>query len=135
MSALVTPRQIRAAFANRSTIDRGDDLAPVTYDDIATLLGEFDADDFGDYSNADWQVIADQLNSDIPGEPADSAQAVALQQVEEARQYRDRVVAQATEELADSIRHALAVKAPVTSIAARADLSRERIYQIRDGRR
>ncbi|MFB7899920.1 MULTISPECIES: hypothetical protein [Actinomycetes] len=139
MSTTITVEQIRTLWdsANpNATIDRGDDFEPVTKDDLGALASELDTDDDG-YPLADqWQLLADQLNGETPGEPTSTTGDDILQEIREARAERDRVKSAADDQFNAVIRAAVASKmAPVIAIADAADMSRARIYQIRDGRR
>ncbi|CAM5361423.1 hypothetical protein [Streptomyces viridochromogenes] len=59
-----------------------------------------------------------------------------LDEIRDARIERDRIKKEADDEFDVLIRAAVASKkAPVIAIANAADMSRERIYQISDGRR
>lgn len=139
MPNTITPEQIRTLWDSpnlNATLDRGDDLEPVTKDDLGALASALDTDDEGYPLHDQWQILADQLNTDAPAEPTSTAGHLLLQEISDARIERDRVKADADAEFTAIIRAAVASKrAPVTAIAAAAQLSRERIYQIRDGRR
>ncbi|GHH57520.1 hypothetical protein [Streptomyces candidus] len=135
----ITVEQIRTLWNSpnpKAAIDRGDDFEPVSKDDLSALASGLDTDDEGYPLNDQWQIIADHLNGVTPGEPASTAGDDLLQEIRAARAERDRVKTEADDQFNTVIRAAVASKkAPVTAIAAAADLSRERIYQIRDGRR
>lgn len=137
--ARVTTDQVRALWSDPSPnahIDRGDDYQPVTKADLGALSSGIDTDDDGYPLDDQWEVLADQLNGETPGEPTSTAGDDLLQQIADARTRRDRAKSTADDEFNSAIRAAVASKsAPITAIAAAADLSRERIYQIRDGRR
>lgn len=139
MPNTITPEQIRTLWDSpnpNATIDRGDDLEPVTKDDLGALASALDTDDEGHPLHDQWQILADQLNTNTLGEPTSTTGHLLLQEISDARIERDRVKADADAEFNAIIRAAVASKrAPVTAIAAAAQLSRERIYQIRDGRR
>ncbi|MCO8308787.1 hypothetical protein [Streptomyces sp. RKCA744] len=139
MSTVVTAEQIRILWNSpnpEAVIERGSDFEPVTKGDLGALASELDTDDDGYPLDDQWQVIADQLNGNTPGEPASSAGQDLLRQIREARAERDRVKDGADDKFNAIIRAAVASrKAPVTSIAEAAEMSRSRIYQIRDGRR
>lgn len=125
----VTIAQIKNLWHNGGTIDRGDDYTPITQDDLGVL--DIDTDDNGTPLDDQWQVIADQFNSNAVGEPTSSAQHEALDSIADVvKTLHDTEI-----ERDDLIRQAIAAGAPVIAIAERADLSRSRIYQIRDGRR
>lgn len=125
----VTIDQIKNLWHNGGTIDRGDDYAPITQDDLGAL--DIDTDDNGTPLDTEWQVIADQFNSNEAGEPTSSAQHETLDSIAAVV----KTLHDAEIERDDLIRQAIAEGAPVIAIAARAELSRARIYQIRDGRR
>ncbi|GAA1553558.1 hypothetical protein [Streptomyces globosus] len=139
MSSTVTAEQIRILWDAPNpgaVIDRGDAVEPVTKDDLAVLASGLDTDDEGYPLDDQWEVLADQLNSAVPDEPASTAGGDLLDQIRDARIERDRIKAEADAEFNALIRAAVASKkAPVIAIARAADMSRERIYQIRDGRR
>lgn len=125
----ITADQVRTLWTHGGTIRRGEDYAPITQDDLGAL--DIDTDDDGTPLPDQWDIIADQLNSAAPGEPANDAQHGILDAIEDiVRRIRDAEL-----ERDDIIRQAVAEGIPVISIAERADLSRARIYQIRDGRR
>lgn len=137
MSSSITATQVRELWEDpnpAATIDRGDDRAPVTKDDLGALASGLDTDDDGHPVADQWDVLADQLNSDAPG--TSTAGELLLQQISDARRERDRVKKTADDEFNTLIREAEASKlVPVTALAEAAGLSRARIYQIRDGRR
>ena len=138
----ITAKQVRELWDSpnmAAAIDRGDDYAPVTKDDLDALAGQIDTDDDGYPLDGQWEVLADQLNSDVAGGPSSSAGDAVLAELANLRQamnQREDEFFRAQEDLHDLIRTAVNGKdAPVTSIASAAGYSRERIYQIRDGRR
>lgn len=139
MSSIITVEQVRALWNDpipTARIDRGDDYAPVTKDDLAALASGLETDDDGYPLAVQWDVLAEQLNGETPGEPTSGPSATLLDQIAEARHERDRAKAHADDMFTSVIRAAVASRqVPVTAIAAAAHLSRERIYQIRDGRR
>ncbi|MET9930399.1 MULTISPECIES: hypothetical protein [unclassified Streptomyces] len=139
MPTIVTPEQIRALWDDpnpHTVIERGDDLAPVTQDDLSALASGLDTDDEGYPLDDQWEVLASHLNSEIPGVPASTAGETLLQEIREARTERDRVKTEADAEFNALIRAAVeSRKVPVIAIAEAADMTRSRIYQIRDGRR
>ena len=115
-----------------AVIDRGDDYAPVTKGALGALASGIDTDDEGYPLDDQWELLADQLTGDVPGEPTDSAGQDILQEITSARLARD----QAEDQFGELLRSAMAARrAPVTAMAQAAGLSRERLYQIRDGRR
>lgn len=141
MAGIITPEKVRELWdapTPTAVIDRGEDLAPVTKDDLAALADQIDTDDHGRPLADQWDVLADQLNSDEAESPAGPA-ADVLQAVEDARRYRDKVKADADEEFNSLIRSAMlnrkTTKVKVAELEKAADLSRSRLYQIRDGRR
>ena len=134
----VTIEQIKNLWNNGGTIDRGDDYAPITQDDLGAL--DIDTDDNGTPLESEWQVIADQLNSEVEGVPSSSAGQDFLQVVADARLERDKAKDAADKKFNDLIRSFMLTEkkdrpASVMAVAAAADMSRERMYQIRDGRR
>lgn len=133
--SIITAEQVRALWNDpAAVIDRGDGYELVTQDDLGVF--DIDTDDDGIPLADQWQVIADQLNSTPSGKPTSTAGHVLLQQIVDARTERDRVKREADEQFNAVIRAAVASgKVPVVAIAEAADLSRGRIYQIRDGRR
>ncbi|MFJ3762954.1 hypothetical protein [Streptomyces sp. NPDC090080] len=139
MSANVTVEQVRTLWDSpnpRAVIERGDDFEPVTKDDLAVLVPALDTDDDGYPLDDQWEVLVDQLNSETPGVPTSTAGDDLLQEIRDARIERDRVKSQADNEFNALIRAAVASrKASVIAIADAADMTRSRIYQIRDGRR
>ncbi|MER7847422.1 hypothetical protein ABTZ03_26155 [Kitasatospora sp. NPDC096077] len=142
MSDTITAGQVRELWdapALTAVIDRGEDLAPVTKDDLAVLADQLDTDDQGRPLEDQWDVLADQLNSDAGAEPTTGPAADVLQAVEDARRYRDKVKADADDEFNSLIRSAMlnrkATKVKVAELEKAAGLTRARLYQIRDGRR
>ncbi|MGZ3103578.1 hypothetical protein [Streptomyces sp. H72] len=139
MTATVTTQQLLDLWDapnGAAIIDRGDDFEPVTKDDLAALAELIETDDEGRPLDGQWEIIADQLNSAVPDEPASTAGHNVLGEIRDARIERDRVKAEADEAFNALIRSAVASKkAPVMAIAEAAQMSRARIYQIRDGRR
>ncbi|MFF8747814.1 hypothetical protein [Streptomyces californicus] len=136
MNAIVTAEQIIGLWKEpnlSAVIDRGDDFEPVTKDDLAVLI---ETDDEGRPLDDQWEIIADQLNSVVPGEPTSTAGHNVLAEIRDARIERDRVKKEADDEFNALIREAVvSKKTPVAAIADAAQMSRARIYQIRDGRR
>lgn len=126
----ITIDQVQDLFHGHITrIDRGDEYDVITREDVLALVdnGDLDLDDDGTPTGDSWEILADALSQ----APTDGPRERALAAVEEAvRNLRD-----AETDRDKKIRSAIAVGAAVTSIAAAADLSRARIYQIRDGRR
>jgi hypothetical protein len=139
MTEIVTAAQIIDLWNapnSAAVIDRGDDFEPVTKDDLAELAGLVDTDEEGRPLDDQWEIIADQLNSAVAGDPTSTAGHDVLATIRDARIERDRVKAAADDEFNALIRAAVdGNKAPVAAIAEAAQLSRARIYQIRDGRR
>lgn len=143
MATVVTPQQILALWDDpnpHTVIDRGDHATPVTKDDLGALASGLDTDDEGRPLDDQWEVLADQLNSEIPTEPSSSAGHSLIQEITDARLERDRLKRAADEEFNRRIRTFMLMPkaerpASVTAVAAAADMSRERLYQIRDGRR
>ncbi|MFE1361297.1 hypothetical protein [Streptomyces harbinensis] len=139
MSHIVTAEQIRTLWDSpnpNAALDRGAHFEPLTKDDLGALASEVDTDDDGYPLDNQWQLLADQINGNEPGEPTSTAGDDLLQEISEARAERDRVKTAADDQFNELLRAAVASKrAPVTAIASAAKLSRERIYQIRDGRR
>ncbi|WP_327135910.1 hypothetical protein OG311_38070 (plasmid) [Streptomyces sp. NBC_01343] len=125
----VTVKQIKDLWHNGGIIDRGEDYPPLTQDDLGAL--DVDTDETGVPLDDMWEVLADQLNSNEPGEPSNDAQRTTLELIEETVQR----IHDAEIERDALIRQAIAERAPVIAIAERAGLSRARVYQIRDGRR
>ncbi|WP_282790905.1 hypothetical protein [Streptomyces sp. CC224B] len=125
----VTAQQIRDLWKNGGSIDRGDDYTPVTLEDFEGL--DIDTDDEGNPTEEMWQVLADQVNSELPGAHAGpTAEGDLLDDIAAAA----RAITDA-EEHRDSLIRAAIGRVPVTAIADAAGLTRARIYQIRDGRR
>lgn len=138
MSSTITAEQVRELWdapARSAAIDRGEDLAPVTKDDLAALADQVDTDDQGRPLADQWDVLADQLNSDDEAEPLTGPAADILQAVEDARWAR----AAAEDAFNDVIRSAMlnrkTTKVRIKDLEKAADLTRARLYQIRDGRR
>ncbi|MFJ4418789.1 hypothetical protein [Streptomyces sp. NPDC088925] len=140
MTTVVTTEQIRALWDDpnpNAVIDRGDHSAPVTKDDLGALASELDTDDEGYPLVDQWQILVEQFNSEAPGgEPASTAGLDLLDEIRDARIERDRIKEEADDKFNALIRSAVAAKqVSVIAIAEAADMSRARIYQIRDGRR
>ena len=137
--ATVTTQQIRALWDDpnpNAVIDRGDHFEPVTKDDLGTLASDLDTDDEGYPLDDQWKIIVDQVNSEASGRGGLAGGLDLLDEIRDARIERDRIKDQADDKFNALIRAAIASKkAPVIAIANAADMSRTRIYQIRDGRR
>ena len=137
--ATVTTEQIRALWDDpnpNAVIDRGDHFTPVTKDDLGALASELDTDDEGYPLDDQWELLAAQLNGEAPDEPTSTVGQDLLDEIRDARIERDRIKAEADEKFNALIRAAVvSKKASVIAIAEAADMSRARIYQIRDGRR
>jgi hypothetical protein len=139
-------------------INRGDDYAPITQEDLYALAGSLNLDDDGQPEPGDWQILADQFNSEEPGELTGGSdqhtavQHTAVQDIADACRLLADVKAEqsasntrsadlrlmasdAKGELDQAIRAALNAGVPVAVIAAKSELSVPRIYQIRDDRR
>jgi hypothetical protein len=122
--------QIQDLFHGRTNeVDRGDEYDVIKREDVLALVDncDIDTDDDGTPLDDQWEILAEALSD----APTDSPRERALINVEAAAQGLNKAV----EERDAAIRDALKVGASVISIAERADLSRARIYQIRDGRR
>ncbi|MFF2123502.1 hypothetical protein ACFVXH_39860 [Kitasatospora sp. NPDC058184] len=142
MSHTITAEQVRElweASGLAAVIDRGEDLAPVTKEDLAALADQVDTDDDGRPLVGQWEVLAAQLNADAESEPLAGPAADVLQAVEDARRNRDKVKAAADDEFNRVIRSAMLnrkdTKVRVKDLEKAAGLTRARLYQIRDGRR
>ena len=139
MATVVTTEQIRALWdapSPNATIDRGDHYPPVTKDDLGALASELETDDEGYPLDDQWELLAAQLNGEAPDEPTSTVGQDLLDEIRDARIERDRIKADADEKFNALIRAAVvSKKASVIAIAEAADMSRARIYQIRDGRR
>lgn len=131
----ITADQVRNLWNNGGRIDRGDDHAPITQDDLSALIDAVDTDDHGDPLDTEWEILADQLNGNEPGEPTSGQQHHLLAAVEDAAAATRDAAKDRTEDRDERIRSAIAAGVPVITIAKRAGLSRARVYQIRDGRR
>lgn len=127
----ITTDQVRNLWHEGGRIDRGDDLPPVTQDDLSALIDAVDTDDQGNPLDTEWEILADQLNSNEEGEPTSGEQDRVLNAVADAA----TAIRDAENHRDDLIRQAIAAGVPVIAIGKRADLSRSRVYQIRDGRR
>lgn len=126
----ITAAQIEDLFHGRITrIDRGDEYDVIIRDDVLALVdnGDLDLDDDGTPTADSWEILADALSD----APTDSPRQRALAAVGDAA----RAMATAERDRDEAIRAAIKTGASVIDIAAEADLSRARIYQIRDGRR
>lgn len=133
----VTAEQIKNLWTTGSgSIDRGDDYSPIILADFDGL--DIDTDDNGWPTDDMWEILAEQFNSEIPGEVGYSLQDDVLAAI---RHEADKIteaaitIAEAEEVRDDYIRAAINARVPVTGIAAAAGLTRGRIYQIRDNRR
>ncbi|MFD4397188.1 hypothetical protein [Kitasatospora sp. NPDC058478] len=138
MSHTITAEQVRElweAVSPGAVIDRGGDLAPVTKDDLAALADQVDADDQGLPLDDQWEVLADQLNTDDGSASATGPAAVVLQAVEDARRARDDAEREFNEVIRSAMLNRKTTKVRVKDLEEAADLSRARLYQIRDGRR
>ncbi|MEU1121822.1 MULTISPECIES: hypothetical protein [unclassified Streptomyces] len=126
----ITTEQIRDLFHGHITeIDRGDEHDVIKPADVQVLVDncDIDTDDDGTPREDQWEILAEALSNaptDGPRERALTAVADAARALTHAENDRD-----------EKIRAAVTAGASVIDIAAAADLSRARIYQIRDGRR
>lgn len=127
----VTVDQLKTLWTDGRPIPRGPEHSPVTQGDLRALTTGLDLDEHGQPGDGDWEALADQINGIPPGAVTDDTQADALEDVEEAV----RGLTAAGDRRDRAIRTAVAAGVPVVRIAAAADLSIPRIYQIRDGRR
>ncbi|MFE3059109.1 hypothetical protein [Nocardia sp. NPDC059239] len=132
----ITIEQLQNLWNNanpNAIIDRGDD-APVTKDDLAALAAGVDTDDNGTPEPDQWQILADQLN-----DTDTAATDPWLDQIADVttRRTAARDAADAADEVFNAVIRAAAQskRVGITAIAAAAGISRERVYQIRDGRR
>lgn len=109
----------------------------MTKDDLAALADQIDTDDQGLPLDDQWQVLADQLNTDDESSPSPAAGPAAdvLQAVEEARRARDNAERELQELIRSAMLNRKTTKVRVKDLEQAADLSRARLYQIRDGRR
>ncbi|MFH8581705.1 hypothetical protein [Streptomyces zaomyceticus] len=126
----ITTDQIQDLFHGRiSEVDRGDEYDVIKSADVIALVDncDIDTDDDGTPLDDQWEILAEALSD----APTDSPRERALTAVEDAAQG----LRNAENERDAAIREAIKAGASVISIAAAADLSRARIYQIRDGRR
>ena len=78
---------------------------------------------------AQYREVLDLMQAQDEREPADLADAT------ETYRAADDALAEARTDLYAAVRHALATGTSVAQVAAITGLSRERVYQIRDGRR
>lgn len=86
---------------------------------------DIDTDTNGTPLDSQWQILADVLGAPDPSDVGELTTIVAAaHRIEAAEKDRD-----------EAIRRAITEGHQVTAIARAADLSRARIYQIRDGRR
>lgn len=158
MSTAVSVDQLKALWKGEISggmIERGDDYAPVAREDIGALIdgGVVDCDEDGNPLEDDWAVIADQFASDQPGEPTGGPQEEALQAITDAvretvlaaidsapgdpgrRRPQDLAKGAVDEGIRQAVLAAIDRRTPVTAIANALEVTRARVYQIRDGRR
>ncbi|HCA87532.1 MAG TPA: hypothetical protein DEQ61_19930 [Streptomyces sp.] len=122
----ITAETIEDLYTHGGTIQLhdGEDF---TRDDLAQYIGscDIDTDDSGTPLDSQWQILADILGAPDPSNVTELVAVVtAANQLKTAEAQRDT-----------AIRAAVAAGYPVISIARAADLSRARVYQIRDRRR
>lgn len=122
----ITADHIADLFDNGGELElpNGDTL---THDDLVQYIDacDIDTDDNGRPLDDQWQILADVLGAPDPANMPELADvAAAASRIGQAEETRDK-----------AIRAALDAGHSVVSIANAADLSRARIYQIRDGRR
>lgn len=126
----ITADQIQDLFHGHTRqINRGDNYDVINRTDVLALVNncDIDVDDDGTPLDDQWEILADALSD----APTDGPRERALTAVEDAA----RALKSAEQDRDEAIRAAITAGASVISIAAAADLSRARIYQIRDGRR
>lgn len=126
----ITVEQIQDLFHGRTNeVDRGDEFDVIKRDDVLALVGncDIDTDDNGTPLDDQWEILAEALSD----APADGPRERAITAVEDSA----RALESAEKDRDEAIRAAITAGASVISIAAAANLSRARIYQIRDGRR
>ena len=137
----VTPDQVRTLWNTCTPIDRGEDLAPVTRDDLTALMaGDVDTDENGTPTDEMWEVLADQLND--TADQLDDPQERALDHLRETMAARDAeheraaaIIAAADGEIRADVLACIDAHIPVPTIGEVLGVTRARIYQIRDGRR
>lgn len=122
----ITAETIEDLYNNGTSIElpNGDTL---TRDDLIQYIDacDIDTDTDGTPLDSQWQILADVLGAPDPTNVGElTTIAVAAHRIEAAEKDRD-----------EAIRRAIAEGHQVTAIARAANLSRARIYQIRDGRR
>lgn len=128
----ITPDQVKNLWYHGGQIDRGDDYSPVTIDDLHGL--DIDTDDDGTPTDDMWQVLADQLNSEQPGEvgggPGGETYNI-LQRTLIRLQAAQDTADELKDERDDLIRQALAERVPYKALEDLTGLSRGRLDQIR----
>jgi hypothetical protein len=122
----ITAEQIEDLYNHGGTVElaNGEEL---TRDGLVQYIDacDIDTDTDGTPLDSQWQILADVLGAPDPSNTSELAEVTAAaNRITAAEQDRD-----------NAIRKALTAGYPVISIAKAADLSRARIYQIRDGRR
>ena len=123
----ITAEQIENLFDSRGSqieLPNGDTL---THDDLVQYIDacDIDTDDNGRPLDDQWQILADVLGAPDPSNMTELVDvAVAANRIGQAEEARD-----------NAIRTALAAGHSAIAVAEQANLSRARIYQIRDGRR
>lgn len=122
----ITAEHIEDLFDNGGQLElpNGDTL---THDALVQYIDacDIDTDDNDRPADDQWQILADILGAPDPSNVSELVEVTAAaNRITKAEQDRD-----------DKIRAAIAAGHPVIAIADAADLSRARIYQIRDGRR
>lgn len=122
----IAAEQIENLFDNGGQIQlpSGDTL---TRDSLVQYIDacDIDTDDNGRPADDQWQILADVLGAPDPSNVGELVEVTAAaNRITKAERDRD-----------DKIRAAIAAGHSVIAIADAADLSRARIYQIRDGRR
>lgn len=122
----ITAETIEDLYNNGTSIElpNGNTL---TRDELVQYIDacEIDTDTHGTPLDSQWQILADVLGAPDPTDLGEIATiAAAAHRITAAEQDRDA-----------AIRRAITAGHQVTAIARAANLSRARIYQIRDGRR
>lgn len=139
----ITPDQVRDLWNHPNTahtIELGDEFAPIGKEDLAALL---DSDDFaedGTLTDQAATALAAHLGEtadtlDDPRERAVAHLGETVRARNELRAEYEARLAEADAEIGVAVRSCFAARVPMRAMERELGVKRQRVYQIRDGRR
>lgn len=141
----VTADQIHALWVHpniTATIERGEDLAPISKEDLVALVSSDDEGDLltedGALTDQGATVLADYFTTTPPGDQLDGPRHSALTHLEHAAEARDQArthLADAEDDLTTAVRDCFTAHVPMRAMEQALGLTRQRVYQLRDGHR